>query len=433
MNKKLFIGSLVVVTLLIGGVFLNYGLTKTKSYYSGDAIEYNNRLYIASANTGSLEVFKFVDSKLTNVVKQPAPVDGHARSSTYSDVLFNIEEGSLYIYATSGSTLYKYDFSNGETVNLVNSNRDNTWNWLGQLSEANGRIVTSGSRAVKLWNTNLQVVDSFALFNQANPYNVRVDGDGHFIFNASGNKIQIFDRDFRNVARELDINVNLNTGNRKLYSEDNMLYFIDDQSLTKMSTTGDIYRTLKHESKFGYDVVASKDGRSLYASYGSSVVKINKNDFGVMAKFNDSKLKVANSWAMGLKLVPTAKGEVLVVFNNSNILVLDNGLRAYAMVLATEDEGFTQPTGTMSITASKNAGAPLSEVMVSGSGFGTGEDIKLSFAQTNYSTKADSNGRFSAVVVVPSGLTDLSRVDIKALGLISGRSYSMAFTVDGSK
>lgn len=433
MNKKLFVFSLVSIILVVSGIFLNYGFTKTKSYYSGDAIEYNNKLYITSANTGSLEVFKFVDGKLVNVVKQPAPVDGHARSSTYSDVLFKIEEGSLYIYATSGSTLYKYDFSNGENVNLVNSNRDNTWNWLGQLSEANGRIVTSGSRAVKLWNTDLQVVDSFALFNQANPYNVRIDTDGHFIFNASGNKIQIFDRDFRNVARELDINVNLNTGNRKLYSEDNMLYFIDDQALTKMSTTGDIYRTLKHDSKFGYDVVASNDGRSLYVSNGSSVTKVDKNDFSVVAKFTDSKLKVANSWAMGLKQVTTKRGEVVIVFNNSNILVLENGLHPYAMVLATEDEGFTQPTGAMSITASKNSGAPLSEVMVSGSGFGTGEDIKLSFAQTNYSTKADSNGRFSAVVVVPSGLKDLSRVDIKALGLISGRSYSMAFTIDSSK
>lgn len=433
MNKKFFVLSFVVVALTVGVIFMNYGSTKTKAYYSGDAIQYKGELVIASANTGSLEIFKFVDGKLANVVKQPAPVDGQVRSSTYNDVLFNIEEGSLYVYASSGSTLYKYDFSNLEQVSLVGSSRDNTWDWLGHLSLVNGRIITSGSKAIKLWNTDLQVVDSFNTSNQTNPYNVRVDTDNHFIFNATGNKIQIFDRDYRSVTRELDMNVNVATGNKQLYSEDNMLYFIDDQALTKMSVVGDVYRTLKHDSQFGYDVVASKDGRSLYVSNGSTVSKINKNDFSSLAKFTDSKLKVTNSWAMGLKQVSTIKGEVLVVFNNSNILVLDNSLRPYAMVLSTEDEGYTQPGESMSIRASKNAGAPLSEVTVEGSGFGSNEDINVSFADTNYKTKADSNGRFSASVVVPSNLKDQSRVDIKAQGLISGRSYSMAFTIDGSR
>jgi hypothetical protein len=430
MNKKFFIVSLALVALLSGVVFMNDGLTKTKAYYSGDAIEYQGKLVIASANTGSLEIFKFVDGKLANVVKQPAPVDGQVRSSTYNDVLFNIEEDSLYVYATSGSTLYKYDFSNLANITLVNSSRDNTWDWLGHLDRINGRIVTSGSKAVKLWNTDLQVVDSFKLANQTNPYNVRVDADSHFIFNINGAKLQIFDRDYRSVTRELDLNVNVATGNKQLYSEDNMLYVIDDQALTKVSVTGDIYKTLKHDSQFGYDVVASRDGRSLYASNGATVLKINKNDFSSVAKFADSKLKVASSWAMGLKQVTTAKGEVLVVFNNSNILVLDNGLRPYAMVLATEEEGFTLPSESMFITASKNAGAPLSEVTVTGGGFGSNEDIKITFAETNYQTKADSQGRFSAVVVVPSGLKDQGRVDIKAAGVISGRHYSTAFTIN---
>lgn len=433
MNKKSFIVSLALVALLSGVVFMNDGLTRTKAYYSGDAIEYQGHLVIASANTGSLEIFKFVDGKLANVVKQPAPVDGQVRSSTYNDVLFNIEEGSLYVYAASGSTLYKYDFSNLANITLVNSSRDTTWDWLGHLDKINGRIVTSGSKAVKLWNTDLQVVDSFKLYNQTNPYNVRMDEAGRFIFNINGNKIQIFDRDFRSVSRELDLNVNVNTGNRQLYNEDNMLYFIDDQALTKMNTVGDIFKTLQHDSQFGYDVVASRDGRSLYVSNGSTVSKINKNDFSSLAKFTGSKLKVANSWAMGLKQVTTNRGEVIVVFNNSNILVLDNGLRPYAMILATEEEGFILPSESMSIKADKNAGAPLSEVTVSGSGFGSNEDINLSFAQSNYQTKADANGRFSAVVVVPSGLKDLSRVDIKVQGLISGRHYSMAFTVDSTR
>jgi hypothetical protein len=433
MNKKFLILSVLFVALMVGVVYMNYASTKTKSYYSGDAIQYHGELVIASANTGSLEVFKFVDGKLANVVKQPAPVDGQVRSSTYNDVLFNIEEGSLYIYASSGSTLYKYDFSNLETISLVNSSRDNTWDWLGGLDLINGRIVTSGSKAIKLWNTDLQVVDSYKFYNQTNPYNVRLGADGNFIYSANGSKIQIFDRDFRSVVRELDINANISTGNRKLYNEDNLLYVMDDQALTKMSTTGDVFRTIKHDSKFGYDVVPSKDGRSLYASYGSTVIKINKNDFSSLAKFTDSKLKVANSWAMGLKLVPTIKGEVLVVFNSSNILVLDNGLRPYAMVLATEDEGYTQPSESMSIKTSKNAGAPLSEIMVSGSGFGSNEDMTVSFAGTNYQTKADSKGNFSAAVIVPSGFKDLSRVDIKASGLISGRNYSMAFTIDSNQ
>ncbi len=433
MNKKFLLWALVIISLVIGGLFMNYGFTKTKAYYSGDAIEYNGKLVIASANTGSLEIFKFVDGKLANVVKQPAPVDGQVRSSTYNDVLFNIEEGSLYVYATSGSTIYKYDFSDLSKIVLVNSSRDNTWDWLGHLDKVNGRIVTSGSKTVKLWNTDLQVVDSFKIFNQTNPYNVRVDSDNLFIFSLNGSKLQVFDRDFRSITRELTVNVNVVTGNKQLYSEDNMLYVIDDQALLKMNTTGDIFRTLKHDSKFGYDVVASNDGRSLYVSNGATVTKVNKNDFKVLNKFTNNQSKMANSWAMGLKQVSTNKGEVLVVFNNSNILVLDKNLLAYATVLSTEDESFTLSGETMSITASKSAGAPLSEITVSGSGFGSNEDINLSFGQSNYQTKADGNGRFSAVVTVPTGFKNLSRLDIKALGVISGRSYSMAFTVDSDK
>jgi hypothetical protein len=432
MSKKSLIIMALAVLAIIGIVFLKVSESKTKSFYSGDAIEYNGQLIVATANTGYLELYKFQNSQLVNVVKQAAPVDAQVGSSAYNDALFNIENGRLYVYAASGSTLYKYDFSDLASLPLVNSVRDNTWDWLGHLDKLNGQIVTAGSKSVKLWNQDLQVVDSFAVNNPTNPYNIRLSSDNRFIFNLNGSDLQVFDRGLRQPTRDLTLTTYLAAGNKQVYfdSATGVLFALDDARLTKMNLDGDIYKTLKHDSKFGYDVAPSSDGNYIYISNGTSVAKLNKKDLTFAAGFENRDLHIANSWAMGLKLVPTARGEVLVVFNNSNILVLDKNLKPLVMTLATEADTGSQTYQNLSLKANTNHGIIGSQVMISGSGFGVNEPVNLMFAGMVYQAQADANGSFSTTIMVPASAANLNGADIKAVGQNSQLSYSLGFFID---
>jgi len=430
--KTLIIFSVLVIALSIFGVW-HFGQSKTKSYYSGDAIEYHGQLIIASANTGFLEIFKFVNGKLVNVIKRAAPVDAQVRSSAYNDVLLNQENDNLFVYAASGSTVYKYDFSDLQNLPLANSRRDTTWDWFGHLAWVNGRLMTAGSRAVKFWNPDLEVVDSFNLVNSTNPYNIVPAGNDRWLFNLTGSQVDLFGLSARQISRSLPVNVNLATGNKRVYFDApaNLLYVADDAALKKMSLTGDLYKTLAHSSQFGYDVVASSDEPdNLYFSNGYGVTKVSKIDFKRLASFDNDQLAWPNSWAMGLKLVDTVKGEVVVVFNNSNILVLDKNLLPYATAAATEEEtGAATANESLFLRLDVNNGYVGNQVAVSGGGFAANENITLFFGGVQWLTTADASGRFTATVTVPESARNKTGIDLKAIGSKSGLSYSAGFYI----
>lgn len=419
------------MAVMISTLLLNQAKTRTKSYYSGDAIEYNGQLVITSANSGFLELFKFQGGQLTNVVKLPALVDGQVQSSTYNDALFNIEDGRLYVYASSGSTLYKYDFSDLSDLRLIKSSRDTTWDWLGHLTKINNQIATAGSKAVKIWNSDLQVVDSYRLANAKYPYNIRLDDRQRFIFNISDSVLQIFDRDFRQVVRDVNLANKPGGGNQQLYfdSAANMIYVFDDSSLKRFGLDGGLYKTLPHGSKHGYDVVAAAEEGFIYISNGTSVAKLDKRSFKFIQAFENRDLKIPNSWAMGLKTVPTKRGEVLVVFNNSNILVLDKNLRPFASIPSVEPDKAAQAYAPLFLTANTNRGAVGALVTVTGGGFGGSEKISLWFAGVEYTAYSDANGRFSVSIAVPENAKRLEASDIKAIGHQSGQHYSLGFFI----
>ena len=433
MNKKRLIAIFLLVAAISTVVFMNFGKTKTKAYYSGDAIEYNGQLVVASANTGYLELFRIdSDNKPVNLAKFQAPVDGQVKSNVYNDVLLNIEDGNLYVYAVSGTTLYKYDFSNLSSLNLVNTVRDTTWDWLGHLDKADGRIMTSGTKAVKIWNYDLQVVDIFKLSNTTNPYNVSLDDRGRYIFNINGSTVEAYDRDFRKITSSFPITVNLTAGNRKLYFDApaNMFYVVDDATLRKISLDGNVYKSINHPSGFSYDVVGSMvDDNYIYSANGRGVAKFNKKDLSLAAHFKSYKFTAPNSWAMGLKVVDTRKGEVVVVFNNSNIVILDKNLKPFATIIATDEDANVKVLEGLSLSADKNSGTVLTNVAVSGTGFGTGETVSIVCSGVETRAKADDQGRFSATITIPATAKDKTGVDIKATGLQTSLTYSMGFRI----
>jgi hypothetical protein len=162
----------------------SFGNAKTKSYYSGDVINYNNQVLIATTNTGSLEIFKLNNNKLTSTVKF-RPID--TKWNTFYDAIFDQENGRLYVYATSGRYLYKYDATNLDHVILLNKIKDTTWDWFGALDKTDGKIVTKGNKFIKIWNSDMQIINAYRVINKSNPYNVRFGYNYKYIYNIDNN------------------------------------------------------------------------------------------------------------------------------------------------------------------------------------------------------------------------------------------------------
>ena len=57
MKKRIFL-AITFVSLASLFLLVTPGKSRLKSYYSGDAISYRGQIYVASTNTGSLELFR---------------------------------------------------------------------------------------------------------------------------------------------------------------------------------------------------------------------------------------------------------------------------------------------------------------------------------------------------------------------------------------
>jgi len=66
MKKIIFLS---LVCLLAVFAIAHNSQSQTKSYYSGDAVSFNDEVYIASANTNSLEVLKLENGSLKLLAK----------------------------------------------------------------------------------------------------------------------------------------------------------------------------------------------------------------------------------------------------------------------------------------------------------------------------------------------------------------------------
>ncbi|MEI6378721.1 MAG: hypothetical protein WCO55_03610 [Candidatus Falkowbacteria bacterium] len=426
--KLSLVAMAAVVGVLIWGS--QEGLSKSGAYYAGDAFEYNYQLYVATANTGSAEIFRLNGSALEPLIKFNPVKEADMMTNTFNDIILNEEGGRLYAYASSGNVLYKYNLADFNSPVLVTKVASTNWDWFGRLDRANGHVVTIGSKGVKIWSEDLQVIDNYAVTNNTNPYNIRLSSDGKFIFNIKNDKLEIFDRQFRAVVRSAQLLVNTASANRRVAydAKSNMVYVMDDQSLQQISLTGNVYKSLKHDSRFGYDASLSGDGEYLYISNGTTVAKLNQRNFQFVRAFEDRDLKIDGSWAMGINPVMTDMGEKVVVFNNSNILVLDSNMNLLAVAKAGSATPKALVNEAVSLSVDKAHATVYAEIGIRGTGFWPNEQVIVNFADRSYRATADKNGRFFKVLPVPA--VAASRVDIKAIGTSSQANYSVGFTID---
>ena len=426
--------SLTILAAVVLFAAVPAGQTKNKSYYSGDALNYNGQLVIASANTGNLEIFKLNGNSLDRVISVRPLNARFNRYDSYYQTKLSEENGHLYAYAITDFKVDKYDISAlSANPALVNTISNTYWEWYGDMDQVGDHFLTIGSQGVKLLNSDMQVVDSYNL-KDADQYNIRVSEDGRYLLDIQNNAVQVFDRQTRSIVSTISLNYNKASDNRRAAMDASGNIFVTDDFYTKeFSLDGTLKASFRHLDQSGYDTVLTDN--SVYFSNGVGVVKLSQDSLKLQ-KYRYTGVYGGNGWAMGLKAVPTDNGDRVVVFNGSGILVLNQNLQKTAFFASdiAADEISATPTENLWLKTDTNSAQPGVNLKLSGGGFAPNELVNIYFdGQSNQNAQADNQGQFSANLIVPvitmASTTPSKAVDIKAVGATSGLHYSTSFTV----
>lgn len=424
--RKWIISSVILISAIMVFFVAKTGKTSLQSYYSGDAIAYQDNVYVSTTNTGSLEVFKLENKTLFSVAKI-RPYD--SRLNTYGDFYdskLSIENNHLYVYAVSNYTIYKYEIA-GANLNLVKQDSNSYWEWYNRIDKFGDNIVTISAKGVKVFNTDLEAIVAYDFKNESAPYNISGDNQKYFLsLDNDDSSLKIFDRRSNSLVANVPLNFKYGKGNRRAYQDaDGFIYAVDDYYAKKFSSDGKLLANFKHLDYQGFDIASNANTNYVYFSNGVGVVKLNKE-----MKLNDyawtGNMGGYAGWAMGLKVVYN-QGDKIVVFNNSNILILNDKLEKIASVSATEQEK-QYASENLFLNLDKTVGYPNYQVKLSGGGFLPNEDLAISFNNNSLTTvKADSRGRFSTTIKIPDARP--GSYDIKVSGNNSKSHYSISFQV----
>ncbi|MDD4902455.1 MAG: hypothetical protein PHE24_04960 [Patescibacteria group bacterium] len=423
MKKVLIIA--VLFAVLGASLLMQPTESKTKAYYSGKAVGYNGTFYVGTVNTGNFELFALGNGQL-NKVTTIQSLDANYKE--FGDLLFDKADGRLYVYLVNGRYLIKYDITDPEIPALLLKVKDNSWDWFARVEKVNGNIVTIGSKGTKVWNKDMQVIDSYAMVNNMSlGYSQFVDNGKLMV--SMKDKLNVYSTASRQKVSEYTIATNdANTG-RAITSDENLIYLVDDQSLKAVDFDGNVIKQFTHAGVTGYDVIDSTDPNYLYFSDGVGIVKVDKETFQPVKWDWTTNSGPSGSWAMGISSANDANGEKIAIFNGSNIMVLDQNMNTVATYLAVEKD--TRPTQPLSLGIDKNFGAEGSQVAVHGTGFGLNETLKIEINKIKVAeVQADEYGNFIATITVPAVEHNPLNTDIKVTGLSSKLTYSTTFRIE---
>lgn len=426
-KNKIAISIFSFILFLI--ILVPQAMGDNKSYYSGDAINYKGNLVVGSVNMGYLELFQLQGDSLvekSRVYSTEARLFGN---DSFYDLLFDVDGNGLYVYLTDGRSLQKYDISNLSDPVLVKTIKDNSWDWYMGIEKFGNRFATIGTKEIKYWNRDLEVVDAYKITND-NHVNVAFSSDGKYIFSLEKGEIKIFDTFTRDVVSVKSIYSESNHF-RKMYVDNfsKNLYIVDDHSIKKFNYTDNSrfhVQEFVHISDLGYDVFGNDDRGYVYFSDGVGIVKTSTETMDPIDYVFTLSLGEAGGWAMGLKAVE-AQGEKVVIFNNSAILVLDENLDLITYKKSVEELKKNQRE-PLYLKLDKYSVVIGDSIEVSGGGFFSNEDLVVKILNKKFTTKADSRGRFNVDIIVPQAY-QIDRTDVKVDGLESGLIYSTAISI----
>lgn len=430
MKKTLAIFSFLVAAVAVIIALPSQG--RLKPYYSGDAYTYNGKVVVATANTGSLEVFVLNDKALDLAIKQSI-TDRFGLKQDFHDVKLDSADGRLYAYVVSGYTLYRYDISDLRNAELDKKVSNTYWEWYNRVDRFDGNIVTVSVKGVKIWNHDLEVIDAFK-FDVTSPYGLRGENDSQYFLSLEDNDLKVYDRLTRTFISEIDLNFkNLDNSHRaEIDSSAGRIYVADDYYLKSFDLSGRLLTNYAHAGNAVYDTESLDQSQYVYFSNGFGVYRSPKADFKASTFTNTVNISSAGAWAMGLRAVPMGDKEYLVVFNNNSILVLDGSLKKQAQYMAVETEAEDAPETpkeSLFIHPTKYWAVPGEVITVSGGGFQAGENVEVSLDKVKMSALADNQGRFSLELAIPGDMQREKRFDLAAKGLTSGLRFATSFDV----
>jgi len=434
MTKK--IAGLFIVCLVAVFCITSIGRTNYKAYYSGDAVNYQGNLIIASTDSGSLEIFKLNGSTLERESKFKAPNSPLDKTQDFSSVKLNVENGHLFAYATSAYTLYKYDLSDVSKPVIFAQQKNTYYEWYQKVDKFGDNIVTVSDKNVRVWKIDantFDVIDSYKISNDVSNA-VRFDASGRYITTINKDDIvRIFDAKTRSEAASFPVNFRSDNGQRKTYFDPiaKELYVFDDYYLKRYDVNGNLLLNYSNSATNGYAVEPAGDYGYVYAANGNSVLKLDKENLKSGLKVSSGSI-TSNGYAMGLKYVDMAGKDNLVVFNGGGIAVLDSSLHKIASVQATEIAEQPEAKEALALSFDHYTATPDAIVTLSGMGYLPNEDLSINFGGTITKIKADNNGRFKQSLTVPnvaiSSGTSKS-IDAKVDGVSSKLTYSTSFKV----
>lgn len=427
--KMKFTIILSVILIIAAGFILfsqaSKALERVKPYYSGDAIGYNGRLFIASTDMKGVEIFEVRDNKIYLLKKFSSFDAVYSDESDFNGVIFKVENGLLYLYLSDGRYIYKYDLKDINNPILLRKIMDNSYDWFTSLGRCGDNLVSRGTKGVKIWNNDLNVIYSNKTTNLESR-NIQLEPACEFIFNINSDKIEIFNRFTNYNFPAININSKENHYRKILFDNNNSsFYLVDDSSLKQLDYQGKVLQNFNHISRLGYDVVSSADQKYIYFSDGIGVVKLDKTNLQPVKWVYTTNLGGKNGWAMSMSAVDNGGGEKLIVFNNSNILVLNENLEKIDSYTASETNN--SPLEPAVISINKSAASAGEWVSVNGRGFVPLENIKISLAGNFYYTQADNYGQFTYTIKILPVKSDL--YSLTADGVSSKRTFSVGFRI----
>lgn len=427
MKKK--IAGLLFLSVVAIFCIVSAGRTNYKSYYSGDAVNYQGDLIIASTDSGSLEVFKLEDKTLVRALKFKAPNSPLDKTDDFSSVKLNEENGRLFAYATSAYTLYKYDISNLANPVVFAKQKNTYYEWYKRVDKFGSNIVTVSDKNVRLWRTDsLDVIDSFKIENDVNS-SVRFDALGRYItYINKDNVARIYDIKTRSVISSFAVNYRGTDNQRKTYFDPiaQELYIFDDYFLKRYNLEGDLLVSYPNSSRKGYGVEPTGDSSYVYAINGDSIMKLSKENLKSGLKVSAYSAS-SNGFAMGVKYVDLNGDDNVVIFNGGGISVLNSSLHKIASIAATEIAEQPEVKESLALSLDHYKATTGASVVLNGAGYLPGEVLKIKFAEVITEVNADRNGRFTKTLTVPSAHSN--SVDIKVDGLSSKLTYSVSFQI----
>lgn len=422
--KKAIAVSCLLLVLAGTAIFTPGARSRTRSYFSGDAIVYDGQLIIGSANMGGIELFRLEGEHLARV----STIHGEAQfagTNDFTNLHFSQEAGRLYVYAVDGRHLYQYDITDLSRITLVNKIKDNAFDWFNGVTKAGGRLVTIGTNGIKFYNKQLQNVSDHKIYNRL-PRNIAFNDNAELIFNIDNASLTIYDTKVRQVIAQAGLEVREGHDRKPFVDDNGSVYAVDDYSFKRFDYNGNLQSSFKHISTLGYDVDGLPGREYLFFSDGVGVVKIDKATMEPLDWTFTKSLGEPGGWAIGLKAVEDNGGEKLVVFNNSSLMVLDDQLDLIDFFKSNTPE--LRPIEALSLRADKIRAPGNADISLRGTGFGINEDLEVRFANSKTMLQADENGRFTAILTVPQVLP--TRTDIRVTGKTTGLTYSLAFQIE---